>query len=147
MVRMIDVRAEREPERAVTIIREAMDTFARRRWAYRQVRQGEKRPAAEHRGGGTQATLFGEPKAPEGPDAEEVLTYDRYVVAFSGGKDSAAALLHLLDLGVPRDRVELWHHDVDGRSADGTLPDQGLMDWPVTISYCERVADELGISI
>ena len=37
-----------------------------------------------------------------------------------------AALLRLLDLGVDRDRLELWHHDVDGR--EGST----LMDWPFT---------------
>lgn len=40
--------------------------------------------------------------------------YRRFVVAFSGGKDSLAALLHLLSLGVPAHAVELHHHDVDG---------------------------------
>lgn len=124
-----------------------METLARSRWAYRQVRKGERRSADEHRGGGTQADLFGGAAAPEAPDEDQLLQYDRYVVAFSGGKDSAAALLHLLDRGVPRERVELWHHDVDGRSEDGTLPDEGLMDWPVTVSYCEKVAGELGIPI
>ena len=124
-----------------------MDTFARSRWAFRQVRKGEKQHAAEEHRGGTQANLFGGAEASETLDTADVLQYDRYVVAFSGGKDSAAALLHLLDLGVPSDRVELWHHDVDGRSAEGTLPDQGLMDWPVTVSYCQKVADELGIPI
>jgi 3'-phosphoadenosine 5'-phosphosulfate sulfotransferase (PAPS reductase)/FAD synthetase len=41
--------------------------------------------------------------------------YRRFVVAFSGGKDSLAALLHLLSLGVPAHAIELHHHDVDGR--------------------------------
>lgn len=38
--------------------------------------------------------------------------YDAILVAFSGGKDSLACLLHLLDLGVDRSKIELWHHDV-----------------------------------
>ena len=44
--------------------------------------------------------------------------YRRFVVAFSGGKDSLAALLHLLNLGVPAHAIELHHHDVDGRRPD-----------------------------
>ena len=42
------------------------------------------------------------------------LSNDRVLVAFSGGKDSLAALLHLLDLGVAPDRIELHH---PGRAA------------------------------
>ncbi len=45
----------------------------------------------------------------------DLASYDHVIVAFSGGKDSLACLLHLLDLGVPRERIGLWHHDVDGR--------------------------------
>lgn len=40
--------------------------------------------------------------------------YRRLVVAFSGGKDSLAALLHLLALGVPTHAIEQHHHDIDG---------------------------------
>jgi 3'-phosphoadenosine 5'-phosphosulfate sulfotransferase (PAPS reductase)/FAD synthetase len=69
------------------------------------------------------------------------LGYDRYVVAFSGGKDSLALLLHLLDLGVSRDRIELHHHLVDGR--EGST----LMDWPITESYCEAVAQAFGVRV
>ena len=57
------------------------------------------------------------------------LDYDHVVVAFSGGKDSTAAFLHLLDRNVPKDRVELWHHDIDGREGSH------LMDWPSTPAY------------
>lgn len=65
--------------------------------------------------------------------------YDRVIVAFSGGKDSLAATLHLLEMGVPLAKMELWHHDVDGGSE--------LMDWPVTPSYCRAVAKVLDIPI
>lgn len=60
--------------------------------------------------------------------------YDRFVVFFSGGKDSVATFLHLLDQGVDRTKIELHHHLVDGR--EGST----LMDWPVTDSYCEAFA-------
>ncbi len=65
--------------------------------------------------------------------------FERIVVAFSGGKDSLACLLRLLDLGVPKDKLELWHHDVDGREGSG------LMDWPVTADYCRKVAEHFDI--
>lgn len=68
-------------------------------------------------------------------------SYDKILVAFSGGKDSLAGLLHLIDLGL-RDRIELHHHDIDG-GAD----DQRFMDWPVTRSYCRAVAAALGLPI
>jgi tRNA(Ile)-lysidine synthase TilS/MesJ len=67
--------------------------------------------------------------------------FDRVVVAFSGGKDSLACVLRLLDLGCERERLELWHHDVDGREGSD------LMDWPVTRAYCRAVADHLGIPL
>ena len=68
-------------------------------------------------------------------------SYDTIIVAFSGGKDSVACVLRLLELGVPRERIELWHHDVDGR--EGST----LMDWPVTRAYCRAFADVLGLRI
>jgi 3'-phosphoadenosine 5'-phosphosulfate sulfotransferase (PAPS reductase)/FAD synthetase len=61
----------------------------------------------------------------------ELESYDRIIVAFSGGKDSQACALHLLDLGVPKSKIELWHHDVDGREGSE------MMDWPVTRSYVQ----------
>ncbi len=63
------------------------------------------------------------------------------IVAFSGGKDSLALLLLLLPLGVPRERIELWHHDVDGREGSS------LMDWPCTRDYCVKVAEALGVRL
>lgn len=65
--------------------------------------------------------------------------YDRYVVFFSGGKDSVACVLTLLELGVPPERIELHHHLVDGET--GTL-----MDWPVTRAYCQAFAEAFRLS-
>jgi 3'-phosphoadenosine 5'-phosphosulfate sulfotransferase (PAPS reductase)/FAD synthetase len=67
--------------------------------------------------------------------------YDRIVVFFSGGKDSVACVLHLLELGVERSRIELHHHDVDGREGSS------LMDWPVTRSYVESAGAALGLQV
>ena len=68
-------------------------------------------------------------------------SYDHVLVAFSGGKDSLACLLHLLELGVPRSKIELMHHDVDGR--EGST----LMDWPCTRAYCRAIAAAFGVPI
>lgn len=67
--------------------------------------------------------------------------YDVVVVAFSGGKDSLACLLHLLELGVPREKIELWHHDVDGQ--EGST----LMDWACTRDYCRKIAAAFGVKL
>ncbi len=66
--------------------------------------------------------------------------YDRVVVAFSAGKDSLAALLYLLDLGVAPYRIELHHHHVDGQ--DGVF-----MDWPITPAYVAALADHFGLPL
>lgn len=74
-------------------------------------------------------------------EAPDPRIYDRIVVFFSGGKDSVACVLHLLDMGVPRDRIELHHHLIDGR--EGST----LMDWPVTEAYCAAFAKAFGLRI
>jgi 3'-phosphoadenosine 5'-phosphosulfate sulfotransferase (PAPS reductase)/FAD synthetase len=74
----------------------------------------------------------------EGP---KLSSYDRFVVAFSGGKDSLALVLHLLEQGVPADKIELHHHLVDGN--EGST----LMDWPITRGYCEAIAKALSIPL
>lgn len=72
--------------------------------------------------------------------APDFRAYRRIVVAFSGGKDSLAALLHLLSLGVPADAIELHHHDVDGQGPT-------FMDWPCTPGYVRAIAAHVGIPV
>ena len=72
--------------------------------------------------------------------APDLRAYRRIVVAFSGGKDSLAALLYLLSLGVPAHAIELHHHDVDGGGPT-------FMDWPCTPGYVRAIADHLGIPV
>ena len=68
--------------------------------------------------------------------------YDHVIVAFSGGKDSVACVLKLLDMGI---KPELWHHDVDGGPDD---PEPDLRwDWPVTRSYCQTFAAAFDLPI
>lgn len=67
--------------------------------------------------------------------------YDLIIVFLSGGKDSVATVLWLIDRGVDPAKIELWHHLVDGR--EGST----LMDWPCTESYTRSFAQHLGIPI
>lgn len=64
--------------------------------------------------------------------------YDRFLVFFSGGKDSVACFLWLLDQGIPLEKIELHHHLVDGREGSK------LMDWPITTDYCTKFAAAFG---
>lgn len=78
------------------------------------------------------------------PDTRELLPlheYDVIIVSFSGGKDSLALVLDLLERGVSRDRIQLWHQDVDGEAGI----DQAFMDWPCTRGYVKAVGAALGI--
>lgn len=68
--------------------------------------------------------------------------YDRIVVFFSGGKDATACVLHLLELGVERSKIELHHHLVDGEEGR-----EHFMDWPVTTAYCRAFASAFGLKI
>lgn len=72
---------------------------------------------------------------------EELALADRVIVAISAGKDSWAMLLHLLDIGVPKDKIELWHHKIDG--------DEGsdLFDWSFIDSYTEKLAKALDLPL
>lgn len=67
--------------------------------------------------------------------------YDLIIVLFSGGKDSLAAYLKLLEWGVPKEKIELWHHDIDGGHPTRR------MDWPVTQSYIEAFAAAEGVML
>lgn len=80
------------------------------------------------------------------PDSSELLPFDQYdhiIVSFSGGKDSLACVLYALELGVPKNKIELWHQAVDGRPG----VDPRFFDWPCTESYCRAVAAMLGLPI
>lgn len=77
------------------------------------------------------------------PNTAELLPLDEYdlvIVSFSGGKDSLACVLHMLELGVPKDKIQLWHQRIDGE--DGTF-----MDWKITEAYCAAVAKALDIRL
>lgn len=93
-----------------------------------------------------QLGLFGD-DVPALPDAlfsapfVDLASYDRIVVCMSGGKDSIASFLALVELGVDLSRVEFWHHDVDGREGSA------LMDWHFTADYNQKLADTFGVPL
>lgn len=67
--------------------------------------------------------------------------YDLIVVLISGGKDSVACLYKLLELGVPKEKIELWHHDIDGGHPSRR------MDWQCTQNYVKALADAEGVKL
>jgi 3'-phosphoadenosine 5'-phosphosulfate sulfotransferase (PAPS reductase)/FAD synthetase len=84
--------------------------------------------------------------APRRPDSRELLPLERYdlcIVSCSGGKDSLAVLLDLLERGVPRQRVQLWHQAVDGQPG----VDEPFADWPCTVAYVRAVSEALGVRV
>jgi 3'-phosphoadenosine 5'-phosphosulfate sulfotransferase (PAPS reductase)/FAD synthetase len=68
--------------------------------------------------------------------------YDRIMVSLSGGKDSIACVLHLIELGY-RHKIELWHQSVDGDHKTA----EPFMDWPITPGYCHAFALALGLPL
>lgn len=80
------------------------------------------------------------------PNQDKLVSFDRYdriIVSFSGGKDSLTCILHMLELGIPPERLELWHQAVDGEPGKG----RRFMDWPVTEAYCKAISLALGVPL
>lgn len=68
--------------------------------------------------------------------------YDHIIYSYSGGKDSLAMVLHMLESDFPKTGAELWHQNVDG--APGIL---GLMDWHCTPGYVNASGHGLDIPV
>src|SRR5262249_8272754 len=80
------------------------------------------------------------------PNTRELLPLDQYdlcIASVSGGKDSIALVLDLLERGVPRDCIQLWHQAVDGERG----VDPAFMDWPCTEGYVKALGRALGIRV
>lgn len=69
------------------------------------------------------------------------MKYQKLIFAFSGGKDSIACVLEMIDRGWPVERMELWHSLVDGREGSD------LMDYPCTESYVQAFGDHFNIPV
>lgn len=93
-----------------------------------------------------------EPRLPGRMDSDHFLSiylprllpleeYDQIIVLFSGGKDSTAAYYKLLELGVPKHKISLWHHDIDGGNPTRN------MDWRCTSSYVKAFAEAEGVDL
>ena len=72
--------------------------------------------------------------------APELRSYDHVILFTTGGKDATASLVELLERGVPPARIELHHHEVDGRG-------EASMDWPVTGAYVAAQAAAFGLPL
>lgn len=47
---------------------------------------------------------------------------------------------YFLVSGVPLDRIELWHQEIDDR-------ERTFFDWEITPDYCRRFAEAFGVAI
>lgn len=63
---------------------------------------------------------------------------DEVLIALSGGKDSIAMVLHIIELGY-RHKIKLIHHDIDSGNP--------LFDWAVTPSYVRAFARHLDLQL
>lgn len=75
------------------------------------------------------------------PELLPLEEYDLVIVLFSGGKDSTAAYFKLLELGVPKNKIELWHHDIDGKNKERR------MDWPCTQEYVKAFTEREKVTL
>jgi len=75
------------------------------------------------------------------PELLPLEEYHLIIVLFSGGNDSIAAYFRLIEMGVPKEKIELWHHDIDGGHPDR------FMDWPVTQAYVRAFAAAEGVKL
>ncbi len=71
-------------------------------------------------------------------------SYDKYIVCMSGGKDSIDSYLELKEAGIPKEKIEFWHHDIDGELREG---ENNFMDWPITKGYVLALGKALGIPV
>ncbi|MBE5986053.1 MAG: hypothetical protein E7248_22495 [Paenibacillaceae bacterium] len=69
------------------------------------------------------------------PELLPLEEYDLVAILLSGGKDSIACYYKLLELGVPKEKMEFWHHDIDGGHP------YRRMDWKCTQNYVKALAE------
>jgi len=69
--------------------------------------------------------------------------FDRVIVSFSGGKDSTCLILQLLEMGIDKSQIEIWHQSVDGFGEHHTQ----FFDWPTTDQYVQKFCDHFGLTL
>ena len=69
------------------------------------------------------------------PELLPLEEYDLAAVLLSGGKDSIACYYKLLELGMPKEKIEFWHHDIDGGHPTRR------MDWRCTQNYVKSFSE------
>lgn len=75
------------------------------------------------------------------PELLPLEEYDLVAILLSGGKDSIACYYKLLELGVPKEKMEFWHHDIDGGHP------LRHMDWKCTQNYINALSKAEGVPL
>lgn len=75
------------------------------------------------------------------PELLPLEEYDLIVILLSGGKDSIACYYKMLELGVPKAKMEFWHHDIDGGHPTRR------MDWRCTQNYVRALSEAEGVPL
>ncbi len=75
------------------------------------------------------------------PELLPLEEYDLFAILLSGGKDSIACYYKLLELGVPKEKMEFWHHDIDGGHPIRR------MDWKCTQNYVRAFSEAEGVPL
>lgn len=75
------------------------------------------------------------------PELLPLEEYDLIAILLSGGKDSIACYYKLLELGVPKEKMEFWHHDIDGGHPERR------MDWKCTQNYVKAFSEAEGVPL
>lgn len=75
------------------------------------------------------------------PELLPLEDYDLFAILLSGGKDSIACYYKLLELGVPKSKMEFWHHDIDGGHPSRR------MDWRCTQNYVKSFSEAEGVPL
>ena len=74
---------------------------------------------------------------------DNINSYDKIIISYSGGKDSDACVLYLMDYIKDKSKIELWHQCVDGRGKTH----KEFFDWQSTDGYVEAFAKMLGLTL
>lgn len=75
------------------------------------------------------------------PELLPLEEYDLFAILLSGGKDSIACYYKLMELGVPKEKMEFWHHDIDGGHP------LRRMDWKCTQNYVRAFSEAEGVPL